>query len=328
MKGAQNDDLPGLADLRRAAQRIAGHVVRTPLRRSEALSRRYGVDVWLKLETAQHTGAFKLRGAANALLALSRLEQSRGVVTYSTGNHGSAVAHMARTLAMPCVVCLSNLVPQAKRDRLVAFGAELVVGGADQDAAMASALNLAASRGLHLVAPFDNPMVIAGQGTIALEIAADLPRVGTVLVPMSGGGLFGGISVGIRALCPDARLVAVSSAACPAMRESLAAGHPVTVVEHPSLADSLGGGIGLANRHTFRLAQRGIDTSLVVDEAEIASAMRTAFFDERLVLEGAAAVGIAGLGQLDQPRGPVVIVVTGNNVDLVQFRAVIDASMP
>jgi threonine dehydratase len=317
--------LPTLADLHDAAKRIVGHAVRTPLRWSESLSNLHGIEVWLKLETAQHTGAFKLRGASNALLALAPDARARGVLTYSTGNHGRALAHVARSQGLPCVVCLSDLVPLAKRDRLAALGAELVVGGIDQDAAMAQALAIAEARGMTLIDPIDDPHVIAGQGTIALEIAADLPSVGSVIVPLSGGGLFGGLSIGIRALCSSARLIAVSSAACPAMITSIKAGRPVPVTEHASLADSLGGGIGMQNRYTLRLAQAGIDDSILVDEAAIARAMRHAFHEERLVLEGAAAAGIAALEQISHPHGPVVIVVTGDNVDMAAFRSVVDS---
>ena len=154
--------LPTLADLHDAAKRIVGHAVRTPLRWSESLSNLHGIEVWLKLETAQHTGAFKLRGASNALLALAPDARARGVVTYSTGNHGRALAHVARSQGLPCVVCLSDLVPLAKRDRLAALGAELVVGGIDQDAAMAQALAIAEARGMTLIDPIDDPHVIAG----------------------------------------------------------------------------------------------------------------------------------------------------------------------
>lgn len=318
-------DAPDLAAVEAARQRIRATAVRTPLRRSEALSRRLGGPAFLKLETMQHTGAFKLRGAANAVLSLPPALRARGVVTYSTGNHGRALAYVARQHGARCVVCLSDLVPEGKRARLGALGGELVVGGADQDAAMARAEAIAAAEGLHLVGPIDDPRVIAGQGTLALEILDDLPEVGTILVPLSGGGLFSGVATAIRGRRSGARLVAVSSERCPAMRDSIAAGRPIAVDERPSLADSLGGGIGLDNRYTFDIVRRTVDEHVIVDDAEIAAAMRFAFEEERLVLEGAGAAAIAAAlshASAAWPR-PVVALATGDNVDLERFRAIV-----
>jgi threonine dehydratase len=315
-----------VAHLRRAARRIAAHVVRTPLRRSEGLSRLAGTEVFLKLETMQHTGAFKLRGAAHAVLQLSARQRARGVVTFSTGNHGRALAWIAWKLGVPCTVCLSGLVPQGKRDRLTALGATLVVTGADQDAAADAARAIAAARGMVLVPPFDDAAVIAGQGTIALELAADRPDLAAVLIPLSGGGLFAGVATGLATLAPGAARIAVSSAACPAMVTAIAAGRPVPVAEHPSLADSLGGGIGSANRHSLAITRALMTRNITVGDPAIARAMRWAFAEERLVLEGAGAAGIAAF--LDTPdlwsTGPVAILVTGDNVEPALLRAVLD----
>lgn len=314
-----------LDDVKRARERIRGTAVQTPLRLSQGLTDRRGGTVLIKMETMQHTGAFKLRGAANAFLALPPLARGRGVVTYSTGNHGRALAYVARQHGAACTVCLSTLVPANKRARLAATGAALVVEGADQDAAMAKAEALSATRGMRLIGPIDDPDVIAGQGTMALEILDDLPEVGTLVVPLSGGGLFSGIATAIRGSGRSTHLVAVSSDRCAAMRDSLAAGHPVLVAERPSLADSLGGGIGLDNRYTFEIVGRTVDEHVTVTDAAVADAMRFAFVEERLVLEGAGAASIAALlspAATAWPT-PIVVLATGDNVDPDVFRTIV-----
>lgn len=316
---------PDLTSIEAARTRITGLAVRTPLRWSLPLSERAQGCVHLKLETMQHTGAFKLRGAANAFLSLPESVRTRGVVTYSTGNHGRALAYVASRFGTRCVVCLSDLVPEAKRTRLAALGAELSIGGQDQDAAMDRAARVAADQGLALIGPIDDPDVIAGQGTIGLEILDDLQNVGTILIPLSGGGLFSGVATAIRACKPQVRLVAVSSAQCPAMRESLAAGRPIHVEEKPSLADSLGGGIGLENRYTFAIVGRTVDEHVTITDDQIADAMRFAFRQERLVLEGGGAATIAALLVSASPGWPhpIVALATGDNVDISHFLRIV-----
>lgn len=307
----------GPADLVAARQRIIGMATRTPLKASLTLSQRLGTPVLIKIETMQATGAFKLRGAANRLLALGEAERRRGVITVSTGNHGRALAYVAQKLGIRCVVCLSSLVPESKIESIRAFGAELDIGGVDQDQALARAEARAEVEGLIMVSPFDDPAIIAGQGTLALEILDDLPEVGTILVPLSGGGLAAGVAIAAKARRPTTRIVAIGSERCPAMLRSLLAGRPVEVPEHPSLADSLGGGIGLDNRHSFALVRDHVDEVQIVDDREIAAALRFAFHDARLVLEGAAAAPLAALLRAapgDFP-GPIVTVATGDNIE-------------
>jgi threonine dehydratase len=316
-----------LADIVIAQERIGGLAARTPVKRSFALGERIGVRAFLKLETLQPTGAFKVRGAANRLLALRDDERRAGVITVSTGNHGRAVAYVARELGIRCVVCLSELVPQNKVDAIVACGAQVDVGGIDQDAAFVRARARATAEGLLMVDPFDDPYVIAGQGTLGLELLNDVPDVGTVLLPLSGGGLAAGVAAACKASRPGIRIVAIASERCPAMLRSLQAGKPIDVPEHRSLADSLGGGIGLENRYTFDMVRELIDEIQVVSDAEIAAALRFAFREERLVLEGAAAVPIAAL--LRAERGefppPVVAVLTGDNIDPQRLIAILQA---
>lgn len=314
-----------LTDIRDAAVRLAGRATRTPLRLSPYLSEHFGHTVKLKLETMQDTGAFKLRGATNALLSLSDEERARGVIAVSTGNHGRGVAFASRALGVTCAIYMSELVPANKVDAIRKLGAEVVIVGRSQDEAEVAAMERIEKDGLTYLHPFDVPPVIAGQGTIGLEILEDMPDAANVLVPLSGGGLFAGIAIAVKTLRPDVRLIGITMDRGAAMVESLKAGHPVPVEEVESLADSLGGGIGLENRHTFEITRRLIDETLLLTEDEIASAMRTLFREDRIVAEGGAAVGVGALmsGKLNLAPGPTAIVVSGCNVDMDRFLEIV-----
>ena len=317
-----------LGDLYRARRTIAPSVRRTPLVRSETLSELTGAEVHLKLETAHESGAFKIRGATNRVAALGTEERGRGVVTVSTGNHGRAVALAARRSGTKAVICLSELVPANKRAAIEKLGAELCVFGRSQDEAEIEAERLARDRGLVPVHPFDDPYVIAGQGTIGLELLEDLGSVDTLVTGLSGGGLIGGVAVALKAANPAVRVVGVSMERGPAMIESVRAGRPVPVTEEPSLADSLGGGIGLGNRHTFELVRRLVDDYVLVSEQEIAAGMAHLFRHERLIAEGGASVGVAAMlaGRLPELRGNVACIISGNNVDMDVYLRVINGT--
>jgi len=321
---------PTLADVYRARAAIAPWVRRTPLVRSEALARARGRSVHLKLETLQETGAFKLRGATNRLLALSAAERERGVVAVSTGNHARAVAHAAKRLGVPAAVFMSTLVPGNKVEAVRALGAEVRIAGDSQDAAEAAARRLAAEQSRVFVSPFEDPWVIAGQGTIGLELLEELPDLDTVLVPLSGGGLIGGIALALKSADRAIRVIGVSMERGAAMHASLRAGRPVEVAEAPSLADSLGGGIGLDNRYTFALVRDLVDQVVLVSEDEIAAAMAHCYWHEQQIVEGGGAVGIAALlaGQVDAPGGRIVVVLSGRNVDLRRFTEIVTARAP
>ncbi len=300
-----------LDDIRAAAERIRGHVIETPLVRDEALSARLGQPVWLKCEYRQTTGAFKLRGATNAILSLPPEALARGVVTASTGNHGRALAHAARALDVPATVCLSRLVPENKVQAIRELGAEVRIAGASQDEAMAEVARAVAQEGMTEIPPFDHKAVVAGQGTIGLEIGT----AEAVLVPLSGGGLAAGVAVAIKALAPGTRVIGLTMENGAAMAASLAAGHPVEVAETASLADSLGGGIGLQNRVTFALCRALLDDVILLTEAEIAQGIRH-LGRAGHVVEGAASVGTAALlaGKV-VPQGPTVCILSGANID-------------
>ncbi len=307
-----------LDDIRAAQERIRGLAVETPLKPAYALSDLVGCPVRLKLETAQPTGAFKLRGAANAVLSLPEDARQRGVITMSSGNHGQALAYVAGQLGIPSVICVSEQVPQAKVDGIRRRGAEVVIAGPDQDVATERALHLAAERGLSFISPFDEASVIAGQGTIALEILEQAPSVDTLIVPLSGGGLISGIGVAARALRPNIRLIGVSQQLGPAMHDSIRAGGIVEVEEEPSLADALQGGLPEPNRYTFALCRDLIDEIVLLSEEEIAEAMVWALLHERQVLEGGGAVGIGALlsGRLAPHVGDeIAVVLSGDNLD-------------
>jgi threonine dehydratase len=315
-----------LADVYRARQRIEGRVCRTPLVESPALSRMAGVPVHLKLETVQPTGSFKLRGATSALAELAERGVTR-VVTASTGNHGRAVAYAARALGIEAAVCMSSLVPKNKVDAVAALGARVVIAGKSQDDAQVEAMRLVREQGFAFVPPFDDPHVIAGQATIGLEILEALPAAATVIVPLSGGGLFSGVAFAAKQINPDVAMIGVTMARGAAMHASLVAEKPVLVDEVETLADSLGGGIGLDNQHTFAMTRALIDRVVLLDEASIARGIVHAYREERLVVEGAAAVGMSVVLDrvLDAPLGPIVIVVSGCNIDIELHRRLIGA---
>lgn len=317
------DSAPSLADIRTARSAIAGHVVRTPLIAAPGLTTLAGQEVLLKLETLQPIGAFKLRGAANAVSRLDDEQRRRGVGCCSTGNHGRAIAYAAARAGIRATICLSALVPEAKVRAIRALGAEVRRIGNSQDEAQAEIDRLVRSEGLTDIPPFDHPHVIAGQGTMALELLEDRSDLSAIIVPLSGGGLVSGIAIAAKALKPGIRIIGVSMENGAAMHESLAAGRPVEVREVPSLADSLGGGIGLRNRWTFPICRALVDETILVSEEEIYCGIQALFRDHKLVTEGAAAVGpaalIAAKLKLD---GPTAMIISGHNVDPDQFLAI------
>ena len=314
-----------LRDLYLARARIASGIRRTPLVASQSLSAPGSARISLKLETLQDTGAFKLRGATNFIRASGDAVRARGVVTVSTGNHGRAVAHAARRVGARAVICMSDLVPCNKREAIQALGAEIRIIGRSQDEAEVEAQRLVAEEGLTLVHPFDEPLVIAGQGTIGIEILEDQPEVDTVIVALSGGGLISGIALALKAANPGTRVVGVTMEQGAAMYESVRAGRPVEVEEAASLADSLGGGIGLGNRCTFELTRALVDDYVLVSESEIARAMRHLYCNERVIAEGGGAVSVAAVlaDKVPDLAGNVVCVVSGGNVAMAAFTRIV-----
>lgn len=317
---------PTIADVTAAAGRIAGIARLTPLVLAPLLSRRGG-PVRLKTECLQETGSFKVRGAANALLSRDPEVVAAGVVAVSSGNHGRAVAHVARLLGFPATVCVSARVPANKVQAIEGLGARVVVGGPDQDDAEAAARRLVVDEGLAFIHPFDDPAVIAGQGTIGIEILDAFPACEVIVVPLSGGGLISGIAVAAKAISSRVTVIGVSQERGPAMHRSLAAGRLVGVVEEDTLADALAGGLGDENHHTFEMCQALVDNTVLVSEAEIATAMKFLYDEHGWRVEGGGAVGVAAVlaGKVETDR-PTAVVVSGGNVGDEVFKRALDAA--
>ena len=312
---------PVLADVHAAAKVIAGVADATPLVPSPYMSDVAGHEFLLKLENMQPIGAFKLRGALNAVAGV---REAAGVTCCSTGNHGRGVAYAARERGIRAVICMSELVPQAKVDGIRALGAEVRIVGRSQDAAQAEAERLVAEERLTEISPFDDPLVIAGQGTIGLEIMAARPDIEVLLVPLSGGGLAAGVAMAAKAIKPSLRVVGISMDRGAAMHDSLRAGHPVEVEEVASLADSLGGGIGMQNRLSFPMCRDLLDEVVLVTEQDIYHAMQVLYYEDRIVAEGACVVGLAAvLSGKVSVTGPTATIITGRNLDMEMFTRII-----
>jgi threonine dehydratase len=315
-----------LRDVLRARERIAPIARRTPLIHSAALSERAGTSVYLKLENIQETGSFKIRGAANRMLQLTADEKARGVITVSTGNHGRAVAYVAGRLGVPAVICMSKRVPTSKEEAIRALGAEVVLHGQGYDEAERHSFQLEQERGLVRIGGFDDPSIIAGHGTIGLELLEDLREIDTAIVPLSGGGLISGIALALKSADHTVRVVGVSQDRAPVMFHSLCAGRPIELPEEETLADALAGGIGLDNRYTFRMVRQLVDETVLVTEEEIAAGIVFAQEQHRLVVEGGGAVGIAALlhGRVSALGRNVAVVVSGGNIALPVLRRLLE----
>ena len=337
-------ELVSLADVRAAAGLLEGVAVRTPLVGfGPTADRRF-----LKAESLQPIGAFKLRGAYAAISTLSREELARGVITYSSGNHGQGVARAARLLGAPAVVVMPSDAPAIKRTRIEQDGAQVVVVGPASEERHQVALEIAARRRFAVIPPFDDDRIIAGQGTVGLEIAEDLPDLTAVLVPIGGGGLASGIAVAIRELHPEARVIGVEPELAADARDSLERGEIVTwPADQVSRTIADGTRTQALGARTFAHLYRPEDLQAFLDsrdvvlfegvtvsEAEIAAGVRLAAEMSRLVVEPSGALGIAAMAfhsgelRLDRPSGSVVAVVSGGNVDPDEYRGYLEAPIP
>jgi threonine dehydratase len=305
-------------DVDGARRAIAPIAIRTPVVKSPQLTQSPGQSVVLKLENLQITGSFKVRGAANRLLALTQAERDDGIVTCSSGNHGRAVSYVAELLGIPATICVPQWVDPVKLAAIRRHGAEAVLHGTTYDEAEERSLEIARERGLSYIHPFDDPCIIAGQGTIGLELLEQCSSLDTVLVPLSGGGLIAGIAIALKSHDPTITVVAVSALHASVMLQSLRAGRPITAPEQETIANALSGGIDLNNRHTFRLVRDLVDKHILVSEEEIRSAMIFAAEEQKLVVEGGGAVGIAALrgGHATQLGENIAVVISGGNVGL------------
>ncbi|OZV80211.1 threonine dehydratase [Micromonospora echinospora] len=313
-------DLVSLADIRAAARAVAPTVLRTPL-----LPTRWDDRLWLKPESLQPVGSFKLRGAAHAVACLDPARRARGVVTHSSGNHGQALAYAARAAGVPCTVVVPEGAPTVKVDQMRALGAEVVLVPRERRGAEAD--RIAAATGAVLVPPFDDRRVIAGQGTVGLEIVEDLPDVDVVLVPVGGGGLSSGVATAVRAVRPSAVVVGVEPALAAEARDSLAAGEVVVWGEDRTYRTCADGLRLPLSPLTFAHLRARLDGILTVTEDEIRAAMGRLARDARLVAEPSGAVALAArLFHADElPAGRTVAVVSGGNVDPEVLTAALSA---
>lgn len=306
-----------------AAHRIRHVVRRTPLVRSAALSALAGGDVWLKLENEQVTGSFKVRGAYNALALLPDDMRVRGVVASSAGNHGLGVAHAARALSIAATIFVPSDAPLVKRDGIARLGATLDVSQPHYDAAMVAAKAFAADRGCPFINPCLGNDLIAGQGTVGLEILEDLPEVGTIVVPVGGGGLLGGVGSIVRHRAPGVVIQGAQGERTAAMARSLAAGEVTPIAVEATLADGLAGQI---DAEALDIGRHALDGITVVGEASIARAILWLARHHDARVEGSGAVGVAALleSAFVITAFPAAVVVSGGNIDAARFEALRD----
>jgi threonine dehydratase len=313
--------LTTIETIRAAATRIAAVARVTPIVDVSAVA---GRPLFLKCENLQPAGAFKIRGAYNMVAQLSDAERRAGVITYSSGNHGQAMALAARTLGAPAVVVMPTSAPRVKIDGARALGAEVILAGTTSSERRGRAEAEAAARGLTMVPPFEHEWIIAGQATAGLEILEQRPDVAAVLVPIGGGGLVAGVAAAIKQSRPSVRVIGVEPAGAAAMKASLDAGHPVTLPATQSVADGL-----MPVRPgdlTFAHVQAYVDAVVTVEDDEIVDAVRWAFLEAKVVAEPSGAATIAAVrgGALDRAlkvEGPIVAIVSGGNIDLETLHA-------
>lgn len=302
-----------LQDVKRAAKVVSKVAIRTPL-----LPMKFGErpDVWLKCENLQRAGAFKVRGAYHLVATLSPKVRRRGVVAYSSGNHAQGVALAAQLLGVPAVIVMLDQSVPHKVEGTKSYGAEVILGGASSEAIKDRAEAIAAERGMTLVPPFNHPKIIAGQGTVALEILQQLPSVKCVLVPIGGGGLTSGVATVLKTAKRGIRVIGVEPEGAAKMHDSLAKGELVTLPGTNTIADGLKP--VRAGELTFEHVRRYVDEVVLVSDAEILDAARHLILKEKLVVEpsGAATVAAIRSGRARLPKGPAVAVLSGGNADV------------
>ena len=315
--------LPTPAEIRAADRKIAPHIRRTALRRSDSLSDFLGGDVWLKLECEQLTGSFKIRGATNVLGSFDEFARARGVVTASAGNHGLGIAAAAMKFGVTATVFAPHTAPAVKIAGIRALGASVDTSAATYDAAEALARADAQRTGATFVSPCCGRLLLAGQGTVALEVLEELILLRTVIVCVGGGGLVAGMAGMMHVEAPHARMIGAQSERTNAMALALASGLPTTIPDAPTLADGLA---GQADAEMLAQGQAALQSIAVVREQDIASAIAFLWIEEGLRVEGAGAVGVAAAlaGLVPKLEFPAVIVVSGRNIDEARHRDILE----
>ncbi len=319
------------ADVVAAAERLRGVALQTPLERNERMSELLGAEVWFKREDLQPVRSYKLRGAYNFIASLSDAERANGVVCASAGNHGQGVAYTCRRLGVKCRVVLPRTTPRQKREQIAALGGEettIVVEGHTYDDAHEAAVALAAELGAVLVPPFDDPLIIAGQGTVALEVIEQLGRTPDLLVvPVGGGGLAAGCAVAVAGSASRPRVVGVEPAGAASMRAALDAGGPVTLASIDSFVD--GAAVRRAGAYTFRLIRDLVDEVRTVPEGAVCTTMLQLYQRDGIIAEPAGALAVAALsaGVAVAPGSTVVAIVSGGNNDVSRYGEVVERSL-
>jgi threonine dehydratase len=320
-------DIVDIAAVQDARERLRGAIYQSPCPYSQTLSELTGSQCFVKLENLQMTGSFKERGAANLLLQLEPAERGRGVVAASAGNHGLAVAFHAARLGVPATIVMPTYAPLIKAASARRSGADVILHGANYDEAYERAQALVAERGAVFVHPFDDARVVAGQGTLGLELLEQVADLDAVVVPVGGGGLVAGVALALKARRPSVRVVGVQSEAVAAMHRSLRAGERVRVPAGATIADGIA--VRRAGALTFALAQRLVDEVVTVDEEELANAVLLLLEIEKTVVEGAGAAPLAAL--LNRPLGlagrRVVLVLSGGNIDVTMLARIIERGL-
>jgi threonine dehydratase len=316
-----------LADIAAARTRLEGAIYQTPCPYSQTLSELTGARCFVKLENLQMTGSFKERGAANLLLQLGPRERARGVAAASAGNHGLALAYHAQRLGIGAVVVMPEWAPLIKVTSARQHGAEVILAGTNYDEAYGRACEIATERGLVFVHPFDDDRVIAGQGTLGLELLEQCPDVDAVVVPIGGGGLVGGVALAMKASRPDVRVIGVQAEVLAAMKHALAAGTRTTLPPASTIADGIA--VRQVGEITVALAARYVDDVVTVTEEELANAILLLLEIEKTVVEGAGAAPLAAL--LNRKLGldgcNVVLVLSGGNIDVTMISRIIDRGL-
>ena len=308
-------DLPTFDDIRAAQARIVGHVHRTPVLTSRLLDQHAGVHIAFKAENLQRAGAFKARGATNAVLSLDTATAAAGVATHSSGNHGAALALAAADRDIAAHIVMPSNAPDVKKAAVAAYGAHIIECEPTLEAREATLAKVVARTGAHVVHPYDDARVIAGQGTVGLEILEQIPQVDVVVVPVGGGGLLGGVALAVKTLRPEVEVVAIEPAGADDAFRSFGLGRRVLQSAPNTIADGLLTSLGVRN---FALIQQYVDTIITVDDATIVEAMRLQWTRLKTVVEPSGAVSFAGL--LEYPerfRGRrVAAVISGGNLDI------------
>lgn len=318
----------GIREIEEARTRIDEFILRSPCAKSEWFSNLTGARTFFKLENLQMTGSFKERGALNKILTLTPEERSRGVIAASAGNHAQGVAFHAGRLGIPATIVMPDHTPLIKVENTRSFGARVILSGGNFDEAYAEALRVQEREGLTFVHPFDDHMIIAGQGTIGLELLEQIPDLETVIVPVGGGGLISGIAVALKESRPGIKVIGVQTAALPSMKRSLEAGEPITVPPGRTLADGIA--VKKPGSLTLRYVRKYVDDIVLVSEEEIANAILLLLEREKSVAEGAGAAAVAALlnGKVPSAVGTrTAMVVSGGNIDVNVISRVIDKGL-